>query len=67
MIYSVCKKFVEQTEPIFTENDSQIFCLFPDITAPSSIFYSLEQNLDKETNASEALKDIITFSQYEVF
>lgn len=39
---------LKQTELIFTENGSQIFCLFfPDITAPSFIFYSPEQNVDK--------------------
>lgn len=34
IIYSICKMFIlwrdlKQTEPIFTENGSQIFCLFP--------------------------------------
>jgi len=35
--------------------------LFPDITSPSFIFYSLEQNADKETNASEALRTLQHF------
>lgn len=30
--------------------------IFPDITAPSFIFYSLEQNVDRETNVPEALR-----------
>lgn len=67
IIYSICKVFIlwrdlKQTEAIFIENGRQIFSLFfPDITAPSFIFYSLEQNVDKETNASEALRTLQHF------
>lgn len=31
---------------------------FPAITAPSFIFYSPEQNANKETNASEAFRTL---------
>ncbi len=34
---------------------------FPDITVPSFIFYPLEQNVDKETNASEASRTLQHF------
>lgn len=62
IISSICKVFIlrrdlKQTEPILTERmEPKIRPFFPDVTAPSFIFRSLEHVVDKKTNASEALR-----------
>lgn len=55
----------KKTGTIFTERIAAKFSAsFPDTTAPSFVFYSLEQNVDKETNVYGHFHCVIlSFSQ----